>query len=112
LYTHKVVVVATRLIAQQVTPQHGIMAKSEKQLNLVAYCWVSTEKHRSIERYAAPHGYRIVEWLDEKALSGASRDRPKFQKLLTMIPSPNIDGVVIYDVTRLVRDEDLGEDRQ
>lgn len=97
------------------------MDKNVKPVKLYAYCRVSTirqkdkdtiqNQHQSINAFAAANGIQIVEWFDEKALSGANPERPRFKELRERLKnSPDIAGVVVYDVSRLVRDEDLGED--
>jgi DNA invertase Pin-like site-specific DNA recombinase len=104
--------------------QTHVMIQSEKKtdIRLLAYCRVSTTKqknkdtiqnqHRSIERFCASRGAMVLKWYDEQELSGASADRPKFKQLRSDILNKkySANGIIVYDVSRLVRDEDLGED--
>jgi putative DNA-invertase from lambdoid prophage Rac len=91
----------------------------DRMTDLQAYMRVSTKRQnrendtiqnqrRSIERYCATKGYRVVEWYKDPEMSGANRDRPDFKRMLSEIDCA--DGIVVYDVSRIVRDEDLGED--
>ena len=62
-----------------------------------------------IERTAKIHGLELVEWVQLTGVSGtAVLDDPKFQSLRGRIESPDIHGVIVADLDRLMRPEDPG----
>lgn len=76
------------------------------------YCRYSSDNQReaSIEdqievcrRYAVHHGFDIVALFDDKAMSGAGRNRPGFQALLTAARKRQFDVVLVEALDRLTR---------
>jgi DNA invertase Pin-like site-specific DNA recombinase len=59
---------------------------------------------------AARHGLEIVRTVEISDVSGAAvLKSPEMQELLTAIQSPNIDGVVAREFSRLMRPENFGD---
>ena len=62
-----------------------------------------------IERSASAHGLELVEWVELRGVSGTVvLDDPKFQALRERTEDPEIHGVVVADLDRLMRPEDPG----
>src|ERR1035437_3305443 len=71
----------------------------------------SISAQRAVNRQtAARHGLEIVRTVEISDVSGAAvLKSPEMQELLTAIQSPNIDGVVAREFSRLMRPENFGD---
>jgi DNA invertase Pin-like site-specific DNA recombinase len=71
----------------------------------------SIPAQRAVNRQtAARHGLEIVRTVEISDVSGAAvLKSPEMQELLTAIQSPNIDGVVAREFSRLMRPENFGD---
>lgn len=89
-----------------------------KPLILFAYVRVSTDtqvkddtpelQRIAIRRYAERSGAQVKQWFEDPGMSGTSRERPQFNEMLDRIDE--VDGIVVFDISRLVREEELSED--
>ena len=77
--------------------QHGVSLQEQKD---------------AIERYAATHGFALVEWFRELE-TAAKRGRPAFTIMLEKLKTRAADGVIIHKIDRSARNlrdwADLGE---
>lgn len=62
-----------------------------------------TKQREAITEYCIKNGFRIVEEYTDDGVSGATDDRPAFQKLLQDIESKKINLVITKDTSRLAR---------
>lgn len=58
----------------------------------------------AIESYARSHGLRIVQWFEEKGVSGTIADRPAFQAMMLALLADGVRVVIIEKLDRLARD--------
>src|SRR5258708_6701842 len=60
----------------------------------------------AIEGYAKAHGVKIVQWFEEKGVSGTKDvvERPAFQQMLVALLSNGVRTVIIEKLDRLARD--------
>jgi site-specific DNA recombinase len=65
-----------------------------------------TRQRADISKWAKEHGYRIVKWFEEKAVSGAveSSDRPAFNEMLEALLSNGTKTILIEKLDRIARD--------
>lgn len=63
---------------------------------------------RLCERLCHEHGWEVGEVIDDAAMSGASRVRPGFRRLLALVDSGHFDYVVAESFDRLSRDPEDG----
>ncbi len=64
---------------------------------------VSLDEQRSaIERYAATHDMRVVEWFEEKE-TAAKRGRPVFREVLKRLRKKEADALIIHKIDRSAR---------
>lgn len=81
---------------------------------VAAYCRVSTAKQSedgvSIEtqrdacrRYCELYNLELIETIEDPGYSGKNLKRPGMQRLLAQLRSGELDGVVVYDISRLSR---------
>jgi len=68
----------------------------------------STEQNqkKSIHEYMKDLDIHIAESFYDPGISGASKERPQFQKMLSRLDE--VDGIVVYDPDRLSRDFETG----
>jgi DNA invertase Pin-like site-specific DNA recombinase len=96
------------------TPRSPNPAASAPARRAVAYVRRSTDRQeqslgdqrRVIESHATKHGFEIVKWYEDDAISGASVDgRAAFKQMLTDAQSSGRDWryVLVYDVSRFSR---------
>src|SRR2546427_10774565 len=65
-----------------------------------------TDQRRAIEAYAEHHGYQILHWFQDDAISGTTIDaRAGFKSMLEAAKSPQRDWrfILVYDVSRFSR---------
>jgi site-specific DNA recombinase len=81
---------------------------------IATYARFSTDKQRdaSIEdqlrncrNYAARHGWKIVSNFEDRAISGASKDRPGFLAMLKASNAGEFDVLLVDDLSRFSRDD-------
>lgn len=63
------------------------------------------DQARNGEHYAVSQGWHVVARFDDKAISGAKRDRPGYQAMLAAAKRREFDVLVVDDLSRLSRDE-------
>lgn len=61
-------------------------------------------QREKIEVYAAANGIEIVQWFEEKGVSGTIADRPALQEMLVAILSNGVHTFMIEKLDRLARD--------
>ena len=63
-------------------------------------------QRRAIERFAKSAGYKVVEWFNDPAVSGADpiESRPGFAALLNRIEGNGVRVVLVEDASRFARD--------
>ena len=65
-------------------------------------------QRRVCQRIAARHGLQVIEWVELEASGAVVVEHPDFQAVLRKIESPEICGLVVADLDRLMRPEDPG----
>jgi site-specific DNA recombinase len=83
---------------------------------LATYCRVSTKdqadkntqenQERSIKEFLKDKEVQVIKEYSDPGMSGASRDRPQYNKMLEELDQ--YDGICVYDVDRLSRDFEMG----
>lgn len=65
----------------------------------------------AIEAYASGHGLEVVQWFEEKGISGKTEleDRPALQALMTALLADGVKTVIVEKLDRLARDLMLQE---
>lgn len=63
------------------------------------------DQYRNCQRYAEREGWKIVKRFEDKAISGADKNRPQYQAMLTAAKSNEFDVLITDDLDRLMRDE-------
>jgi DNA invertase Pin-like site-specific DNA recombinase len=58
----------------------------------------------AIEAYARAHDLKIVQWFEEKGVSGTIADRPAFQEMMLALLADGVRTVIIEKLDRLARD--------
>lgn len=84
---------------------------------VVAYCRVSTDgqigedkfgiesQKQQIIEYCKKHDMEIADWFIDEGVSGASKERPQFDRLLCgEIANPPVEAVVVAKADRIARD--------
>jgi site-specific DNA recombinase len=104
-------VISLKLQAQQL--QEAFMTP-ETGTRVVLYLRVSTQEQASsgvslgmqesrLRAYAEAHGLQIIETVTDAGFSGKSLDRPGMKRVLQLIESREVGGVVIWKLDRLTR---------
>jgi DNA invertase Pin-like site-specific DNA recombinase len=84
---------------------------SKKPLRVITYSRCSTDHHdqnpqvqvHELRRYCEARGWEIIEEIVDHGYSGGSADRPGLKRLLTLVRSRKVDGVVVLNLSRLFR---------
>src|SRR4051812_14621580 len=84
---------------------------SEKPLRVITYSRCSTAHHdqnpdvqvQELRRYCTARGWQIVDEVVDHGYSGGTDNRPGLKKLMTMVRSRDVDGVVVLKLDRLFR---------
>ncbi len=63
------------------------------------------DQFRNCTRFADREGWDMVTHYSDEALSGTSKDRPDFKRLLADAESGGFDVLLVDDLSRLSRDE-------
>jgi DNA invertase Pin-like site-specific DNA recombinase len=58
----------------------------------------------AIERYAEQNGFEIVQWFEERGVSGTIADRPALQEMMVALMSNGVRTVFIEKLDRIARD--------
>ncbi len=61
-------------------------------------------QREAIEKYAAAHNIKIVQWFEEKGITGTIADRPALQDMLVALLSNGVKTVLVEKLDRLARD--------
>jgi DNA invertase Pin-like site-specific DNA recombinase len=61
-------------------------------------------QREAIEKYAAAHNIVIVQWFEEKGITGTIADRPALQDMLVALLSNGVKTVLVEKLDRLARD--------
>lgn len=96
------------------TPPTPLPHATRRNVRVLGYIRCSTEEQaqegmslayqrRKIQEYASLHDLEIADILEDPGYSGKDTQRPAFQKLLTEIEDPAIEGVLSYRLDRLTR---------
>jgi len=81
-------------------------------MNAVAYYRYSSHSQneqsiegqkRAVENYAAQNGYTIIKEYPERALSGTTDKRPKFQRMLSDSAKQRFEVILVYSLDRFAR---------
>lgn len=83
----------------------------ENQTRVVTYSRCSTDHHdqnpqvqvHEMRRYCASRGWIIVEEIIDHGYSGGNPNRPGLKRLMSMVHTKQIDGVVVLNLSRLFR---------
>jgi len=62
------------------------------------------DQSRNCRKFAEREGWKIIKRYSDKAISGAVKDRPQYQQMLTDAESGSFDALLIDDLSRLGRD--------
>ena len=85
-------------------------------MRVVGYLRVSTDgqigedkfglesQRESIEDFCGKKGYEIAEWYTDQGISGASEDRPEFNRILQGDIPEGVEAVVVAKSDRVARD--------
>ena len=77
----------------------------------VAYIRMSSDKQEAspkqqrdaIETYAAENNYRILDWYEDKGISGSRSDREDFQRLMSDAETGTFKAILCWDQDRFSR---------
>lgn len=91
----------------------GTKTNTQKLTSAVGYVRMSTDKQeesparqrREIEALAARDGYSIVDWYEDRGLTGTeSKNRPQFQKMLADATKGKFKAILMYEQSRFSRE--------
>lgn len=85
----------------------GYVRVSTKQQNAEDKYGMEVQK-RAISSYAKEHGYKIIDWKEDK-MSGTSDDRPAMDEILygNRVSNPPVEAVIVFKNDRVARDTKL-----
>jgi DNA invertase Pin-like site-specific DNA recombinase len=66
-------------------------------------------QREAIERWAAAHGLVIVQWFEEKGVSGTLLERPALSQMMVALMSNGVRMVVVEKLDRIARDQMVQE---
>ena len=102
------------LDAQDIAPIATSHAPSSTHLRVITYTRFSTaqqrdasieDQERNCRNYATRHNWHIAANFKDKAISGASKDRPGFQSMLKAAHEGSFDILLVDDLSRFSRDD-------
>lgn len=89
------------------------MQTQEKDHKIFIYYRVSTDlqdikmQKNNVSKYLSKEGdnYEVIDVFADKGISGATKERPAFQKMLERLNE--VDGIMVYNWDRMSRDEEF-----